>query len=166
MVESWRRRARRCITIVTSTRCYGWHQDCMPPQYVHMILHPYLHVTLHQVYLSAGPHAMSSQPHSACFKGLPPLMKDSISRLNHAAEAFEVARYQPYGASSLAALVHSIFAVRRYFICPAALRPCLIASAGPISSISKDPLYAQGSDASICSRDSCRASSSIASCLL
>jgi hypothetical protein len=64
---------------------------------------------------------MSSQPHSACFKGLPPLIKDRISRLNHAAEASVVDRYQPYGVSSLAALVHFIFAVRRYFICPAAL---------------------------------------------
>ena len=43
--------------------------------------------------------------------------------------------------------------------------PCLIAY-GPISSIAKDPLYAQGSDAGICTSDYCRAGTSIASSLL
>jgi hypothetical protein len=43
--------------------------------------------------------------------------------------------------------------------------PCLIAC-GPISSISKDPLYAQGSDAGICTSDYCRAGTSIASSMI
>jgi len=92
---------------------------------------------------------------------------DHDTRLNHAAEASQVDLHRPHGARSLANISkeeqHSSSLLFGFI--PYSQPPCLIAC-GPISSISKDPLYGQGSGAGICTSDDCRAGTSLASSLV
>ena len=125
-----------------------------------------------QAYLSACSHAASSQPHSVCALTWStachiPYMYDLDIGLNHAAEASQVDLYRSHGASSLANISKdSVCSPSLLFgLIPYSQPRCLIAC-GPISSIAKDPLYAQGSDAGICTSDYGGAGTSIASSLV